>query len=485
MSLKLKMIVLCFLITLIGLISGGIGYLSLDSVSNTYHPIASRSLPLVQNLGDLRGEFRELRIQIRSIAFIGTTPVDVKKYVDAALLQVSAVDKLFSEYEKMDSSAATRSSYADLKKSWDDFKVFGGELVDKSKNYDANQAVIVHMIREICPIKAGVFYDALKIETAHQLEGVTRATASALETETQSRHLTVLISIFALIVSLVIAYLFSKKLSNSIMDIATQMTDANRRVTSSVETMAQSGARLSDSSNQSAATLEETVASLEELTSMVKLNTNNAKEAASISSSSRDAAEKGEKDIHKLISSMREISQSSKKIEDIINVIDDIAFQTNLLALNAAVEAARAGEQGKGFAVVAEAVRSLAQRSAAAAKDIADLIKETVTKVDQGGKIADESGVILNNIVSSVKKVSDLNLEISTASEEQSTGIQHLSTAMSQLDQTSQGNAASAEEIASTSSDINHLATEALRLTQELNEVILGNKPIQSSLPPA
>jgi methyl-accepting chemotaxis protein len=231
------------------------------------------------------------------------------------------------------------------------------------------------------------------------------------------------------------------------------------------------------------------VASLEELSSMVQMNSDNAKQAASLSLTSREAAEKGQKEMSILIDSMSKISQSSKKIEEIIHVIDDIAFQTNLLALNAAVEAARAGEQGKGFAVVAEAVRSLAQRSASAAKDITHLIKESVNQVSDGGRLAQNSGEVLNNIVTSVKKVSDLNNEIATASSEQTAGIQQISKAMNQLDHSSQSNAASAEKVADASAEINGLAQTSLKLTLELNKVIYGkqdrHQAAVSATPPA
>ncbi|MBO9665537.1 MAG: chemotaxis protein [Bdellovibrio sp.] len=264
------------------------------------------------------------------------------------------------------------------------------------------------------------------------------------------------------------------RLASSVGSVANRLTDASANVASSVEQLNEAGNSLSQSSTEAAASLEETVAALEELTSMVQMNSDNAKQAAALSVTSREAAETGEREIKSLISSMTEISQSSKKIEEIISVIDDIAFQTNLLALNAAVEAARAGEQGKGFAVVAEAVRALAQRSASSAKDISSLIKDSVSQIERGSEIADQSGAVLGNIVSSIKKVSDLNNEIAAASSEQTTGIQQISKAMNQLDQASQSNAASAEEIAATSGEINNLALTASSLTVELNEVVLG-----------
>ncbi|WP_413587194.1 methyl-accepting chemotaxis protein [Bdellovibrio sp. HCB274] len=264
------------------------------------------------------------------------------------------------------------------------------------------------------------------------------------------------------------------RMSSSVASIASRLSTSSSSVASAVEQLSEASNSLSQSSTEAAASLEETVAALEELTSMVQMNSDNAKQAAGLSASSRQAAETGENDIKNLITAMNEISQSSKKIEEIISVIDDIAFQTNLLALNAAVEAARAGEQGKGFAVVAEAVRALAQRSATSAKDISSLIKDSVSQIDRGSVIADESGAVLANIVSSIKKVSDLNNEIAAASSEQTTGIQQISKAMNQLDQSSQSNAASSEEIAATGGEINGLAQTAQDLTVELNKLVLG-----------
>lgn len=476
MSLKLKMIFACLTITATGLVVALVGYYSVNSVTDSYSPIVKQSLPLVETLGDLRGEFRELRIQVRSIAFIGTEKKEVEHYTAAALHQADQVVRLLKHYEEVDLSAKERATYKELRAAWNDFHAFGGELINKSKDYGHNQAEIVRMIREVCPFKADVFYKALQAETDLQLAQVTATGNKAIENETMARVLMLTFSVMSVLVALVIAYVFSQRLSQSITKIAARLANANTQVTSSMGEMTSSGNSLVSSSTRAAETLQDTVASLEMLSAMVKVNSDNAKEAASISMSSKDSAEKGEKEIKALIQSMNEISDSSKKIEDIINVIDDIAFQTNLLALNAAVEAARAGDHGKGFAVVAEAVRALAQRSAMAAKDISGLIKESVQKISQGSQIADRSGMVLNAIVGSVNKVSELNNEISTGSSEQANDIQQISKAMFQLDQSSQENASSAQKIATESNEVNTLALDALELSRELNQIILGDK---------
>ncbi len=266
----------------------------------------------------------------------------------------------------------------------------------------------------------------------------------------------------------------ARYISNSVSALSKKLQDSGEQVSTAINQLSIAGQSLSHASSESAASLEETVAALEEMTSMVKMNSENAKQAASLSATSSEIAVQGEKEMQELLSSMNDISKSSKKIEEIIAVIDDIAFQTNLLALNASVEAARAGEHGKGFAVVADAVRSLAQRSAIAAKDITGLIKESVEKIERGTLKSAKSGEMLQSIVQSVKKVSDLNNEISVASEEQSTGIAQIGKAMNQLDQSVQTNAASSEEIAGTADEINNQAQIMKNVVDELNVVVYG-----------
>jgi len=208
---------------------------------------------------------------------------------------------------------------------------------------------------------------------------------------------------------------------------------------------------LSQRTQEQAAALEETASSMEQMTATVKQNADNARQANQLAVGAREQAEKGGAVVQRAITAVGEINNSSRKIADIIGVIDEIAFQTNLLALNAAVEAARAGEQGRGFAVVATEVRNLAQRSASAAKEIKGLINDSVDKVKIGSELVDESGKTLSEIMESVKKVTDIVAEIAAASEEQSAGIEQVNNAVSQMDNVTQQNAALVEEASAAS----------------------------------
>src|ERR1700758_3117777 len=199
---------------------------------------------------------------------------------------------------------------------------------------------------------------------------------------------------------------------------------------------------------------------MEEMTSTVKQNADNAGQANQLATAARDQAEEGGAAGGRAVSAMTEINASSNKIADIISAIDEIAFQTNLLALNAAVEAARAGEQGRGFAVVASEVRSLAQRSATAAKEIKALIQDSVRKVDAGSELVNRSGHTLTEVVSSVKRVTDIVGEIAAASQQQAVGIEQVTKAMAQMDQVTQTNSAQTEELASTSQTLTAHATQ-------------------------
>jgi len=243
-----------------------------------------------------------------------------------------------------------------------------------------------------------------------------------------------------------------------VAEIANSLASASQQLSAASE-------EISSGAQEQASNLEETASSLEEITSTVKQNADNAQQANQLANGSREVAEKGGEVVSNAVEGMNEINKASKKIADIITAIDEIAFQTNLLALNAAVEAARAGEQGRGFAVVAGEVRNLAQRSAAAAKEIKGLIQDSVRKVETGSELVNQSGQTLQEIVTSVKRVTDIVAEIAAASREQSSGIDQVSRAVAQMDQVTQANASQTEELSSTAQA---LAAQA----QQLQDVV-------------
>ena len=261
-------------------------------------------------------------------------------------------------------------------------------------------------------------------------------------------------------------------INTSVSNLLNMVNDINQSsgsISSGASEIATGNVDLSQRTEEQASSLEETASSMEEMTSTVRQNADNARTANTLASTARDQASKGGEVVSNAVSAMSEINQSSKKISDIIGVIDEIAFQTNLLALNAAVEAARAGEQGRGFAVVAGEVRNLAQRSAGAAKEIKSLINDSVEKVDEGSKLVDESGKTLEQIVEAVKKVSDIIAEIAAASQEQSTGIEEVNKAVSQMDEMTQQNAALVEEAASASESMEEQAKSMIELMRFFN----------------
>ena len=234
-------------------------------------------------------------------------------------------------------------------------------------------------------------------------------------------------------------------------------------VTTAAEEITKGNEDLAQRTSEQAGSLEETSASMEEMTSTVKQNADNAKQANQLAANARETADKGGSVTKRAVDAMGEINKSSNKIADIITVIDEIAFQTNLLALNAAVEAARAGEHGRGFAVVAAEVRNLAQRSATAAKEIKGLINESIQRVNDGSELVNQSGKTLEEIVSSVKRVTDIIGEITAASQEQASGIDQVNKAIMSMDETTQQNAALVEETTSAAQSMKEQAKELVR----------------------
>lgn len=281
-----------------------------------------------------------------------------------------------------------------------------------------------------------------------------------------------------------------KTMRDSLVSIVGQVRVGTDTIATASREIATGNLDLSSRTEQQASSLEKTTASMKELTTTVKQNADNAREANKLAASASDVARQGGVVVAEVVNTMSSINDSAKKIVDIISVIDGIAFQTNILALNAAVEAARAGEQGRGFAVVASEVRSLAQRSAAAAKEIKTLIGDSVEKVEVGSKLVGQAGATIDEVVSSVRHVTDIIAEISAASQEQSSGIEAVNLAIIEMDGMTQQNAALVEEAAAAAQSLQDQAGELakvvsifkLNVNEKSNTGSAAPKP--SSVPP-
>lgn len=430
-------------------------------------------IPNQQALSEMKNSRLDFALTMKEIF---STPQIDPKLITQAEYDIKLFKSSYSDYQKNPNIEGEHAIHEASKNDINKTISLMEEIVQKTKSGDAEKIKSAQAISdgELKQLKNKVIQEFNEgVYTLYEVKALDESGAAKDTVGKIFKYLVFTISISAFLLCGTII-LIASKMSKSIVTISENLSRSNKDVASAISQLKTAGNSLSLSSTQTAASLEQTVASLEEITSMVRLGSNNAKMAAELAGTSRQAAENGAIEIQNLISSMSAISTSSKKIEEITSVIDDIAFQTNLLALNAAVEAARAGEQGKGFAVVAEAVRALAQRSSTSAKDISSLIKDSVTQIDKGSHIADKSGGMLSNIVSSIKKVSDLNNEIATASNEQAAGIEQINTAMSQLDQAGQVNASSAMEISTATEDLKKLVDTTIILTRDLNQLVEG-----------
>ena len=473
-SLKFKLVSAFMTVTLFMVIVAGVGYWCLSKVHTDYDYIAEIVVDNLKTTGDMGDRLRDMHIELVQTEGRGT--IEEKKKIETIWLKLVAEQNDKNKaYESIPFSEGEDKVWHHYKEDWEHYIVVGKSYFQHTLSDSPESQQKAHEIfnKELPDAFTHIRNALSDVWNFH--EGVAdKKGASADEIYAAANLWNMVISlagvIFALTIGLYLANLISKaiiKFSHEISASAEQTSTASNELTSA-------SSQLSQGATESAASLEETVSSLEELSSMVKLNSDHAKEANSLSQRSLNSAEHGEKEIGRLIEAMSVMAKSSGKIEEIINVIDDIAFQTNLLALNAAVEAARAGEQGKGFAVVADAVRNLAGRSASAAKDINSLIKENVSRTEDGVHIADASGTALKEIVNSVKKVADLNSEISAASQEQANGIEQISKAMNHLDQAIQTNASSSEEVASSAEEMSSQSECLKTLVGELGTFIHG-----------
>lgn len=475
-SLKFKMLSAFMLVAMFVLVVAGTGYFSMKKVHKEYDFIAKTVVDNLKIINEMGTKTHEANRHLL-LAYMAVSKDQLDPQIAGFKKEAKALEDLDVAYRAIEFQPGEKPLHDEFYAAWTAYSKSGEKFLSYFGKFDEESWVtaVVFSEKELNPARMRMNEAFKKLFEFHGQNAVEKGTVAESAYHMAS-WLNIGFSIAGIFVAFVVGWVFSNSISNRLNQFSNEIKGSSEKTSTASHELTSASSTLSEGATESAASLEETVSSLEELSSMVKLNSDHAKEANSLSQRSLVSAESGEKEITHLIVAMSDMSKSSKKIEEIINVIDDIAFQTNLLALNAAVEAARAGEQGKGFAVVADAVRNLASRSAAAAKDINTLIQENVEKTEDGAKIADKSGIALKEILTSVKKVADLNSEISAASQEQANGIEQISKAMNHLDTAIQSNASSSQEVATSAEEMMAQAETLSELVTDLRRFVGGGK---------
>ena len=332
------------------------------------------------------------------------------------------------------------------------------EYVDAEEDFDLTLVGVLSLLA--AAIAVALILGYLVARSIVRQLGTEPAVAAALAQSVARGDLTVAIELQPNDTDSVMAQL--KQMQQSLVAVVAAVQDSAETVSSASSQIAEGNADLSARTEGQASSLEQTAASMEEFNASVRQNADNTRQADQLAHAAYEIADEGGAVVAKVVATMKNIDRSSARIADIIGVIDGIAFQTNILALNAAVEAARAGEQGRGFAVVAGEVRTLAQRSAAAAKEIKDLITESVERVGEGSALVDKAGGTMQEVVNSIRQVNELMREINTANAEQSQGVAQINEAVTHLDQGTQQNAALVEEMTAAANSLNRKARDLL-----------------------
>ncbi|MDR9834989.1 methyl-accepting chemotaxis protein [Herbaspirillum huttiense] len=464
----------------------GIGVKNLWAVSDATDEIVKDRYVKVALVNQLTDKVNTAARAIRN-AIIAPDQASTDKYLDRALNNTKEVSEHMADLEKRLNTPVGKELFGKLKDARAEYAKPRDRVLDLIRQQKKTEAG-EFLFKEVIPAQ-DKYFAALKELIAFQVSLMDKSVAKSNDASADAVNLMVVLSGIAVLLSVACAMLITRSITrplNEAVEVASAvasgdltveigstsrdetgallsslktMNDNLHRIVSEVRTgtdtiatasgqIATGNLDLSARTEQQAGALEETASAMEELTSTVKQNADNARQANTLAESASQVAMQGGNVVGEVVQTMGQINDASRKIVDIITVIDGIAFQTNILALNAAVEAARAGEQGRGFAVVASEVRTLAQRSAAAAKEIKALIDTSVERVENGSRLVEQAGATMHEVVASVKRVTDVVAEITAASGEQSDGIEQINQAIVQMDEVTQQNAALVEEAA-------------------------------------
>jgi len=505
-----------FLILMLMVVMLGISVWRLQQINAAVVSITTDSITNERNAVEWLAVIRESGI--RTLAVIKTEDPDAQQYFTAQIAAESArIAPMRKKIEEINTAPQEVAQLAEINKVRDTYQAVRNEIF-KLKNAGNMDEAKKMTAEKFMPLYASYTGAVAKFRDMQRQEISTSADAVA-NYYSSSRNMLIILGIVELMLGGALAWLLTisitrpltqavsiaetvasgdlssdivaggkdetgqlltalKTMNDNLLNIVSQVRVGTDTISTASSEIASGNLDLSGRTEQQAGSLEETASAMEELTSTVKQNADNARQANQLAVSASEVAQQGGAVVSQVVDTMGSINDSSRKIVDIISVIDGIAFQTNILALNAAVEAARAGEQGRGFAVVASEVRSLAQRSSAAAKEIKTLIDDSVSKVDVGSKLVQQAGETMNEVVASVKRVTDIVGEISSASQEQSAGIGEVGQAITQMDEGTQQNAALVEQAAAAAQS---LQDQAATLAQLVGRFKLDGAQVQAA----
>jgi methyl-accepting chemotaxis protein len=440
--------------------------------------------PVIVNAGELKTSINMIARWTLTIFMNAKDPVELKNSLQKTQEALEDFEKILTTLKKLDLSEKNKTLLAVIEKNWPIVKDETSRLVHEVED-SAEKADAAAYSRYKNDVRPQVNLTSETVEAiTRTLEQEVRADNEGDEKMISNSLLIMSVSgIVGVLASIVFLFVILRVIIKSLNTATESLVGASSMLATSSEQLSASATEVSSGSSETAASLQETVASLEELNSLIKTTDENSQISLDMTRQTHTQAELSEKKLNELIGSMTEISNSSKKVSDIVQVIDDIAFQTNLLALNAAVEAARAGDQGKGFAVVAEAVRSLAQKSAQSAKEIGELIRMSTEKTSDGVQIGHDCKELMTGMFESLKKAAAKSEEIAQSSQEQSAGMNQISTAMNQLDRATQQNTSASEQISASSNELSEQAVSLRKTVEGLRELVDGANSRNISAP--
>ncbi|MBK0393185.1 methyl-accepting chemotaxis protein [Ramlibacter algicola] len=465
---------------LITAIAAGYGWYATHQVGGAAATAIEEVRELGVSVGRLQGEEAVVRKELGRLEVDRQLAEGSDANESVVLARISALEGQIAELKKQDEDLRRRALQADAAA-----KAEAARVAEAAREVTVQAGAVMGVLVALALVLAWKFRDWIRaanvgpLKTAVQLvrrvaDGDLTGTTAGMD-QLHTRKLAQALD----------------QMTGNLRALTSEVQHSARSVADTSAQIAQGNLDLSQRTEEQASTLEQTASSMEELTSTVALNADNARQASQLASGAADIARKGGRAVAQVVTTMDGIAASSRRIGDIIGVIDGIAFQTNILALNAAVEAARAGEQGRGFAVVAAEVRGLAQRSAAAAKEIKTLIGDSVQQVEAGTRQVDDAGRTMQEIVDSVRRVSGLIAEIAAASQEQSSGIGQVNSAVAQMEQVVQQNASLVEEAAAATESLKEQAATLLQAISRFKLDAAGAEaepeplqPIEAAAPP-